>query len=240
MGAILPIVGVPGMGFAIGEKDTVVTALVACKRGDLMQLVRDSSGGFTTCTGSGAGTITVTGATYTHATKTIAKTGAFTNYTYRKGDRWQQTAGTGDTPGDYLVASKVDSDSITLATSIGAGADGQTDIGGTLFDYNLMFGYFGVVQDREVAANAKVHLRLIGRTYLFTKNTADAAIAKDNLFAPTSAKDADSDLATVRINAKFVAKAIDTAAVSTTATRALRLVNFNGIHGWAGTYAGVT
>jgi len=205
-----------------------------------MQLIRDSSGGFSTCTGAGAGNIAVTGATYTHATLTITKTGAFAGYTWKKGDRWLQTAGTGDTVGTYIVAGKTSDDAITLATTIGAGADGQTDIAGTLFDSSLMRGYFGVVLDREVAANRLVHLRLIGVCHMFTKNSADAAIAKDNLFCPTSGKDGDSGLAAVGLNAKFIAKAIDTAAVSTTATRALRLVNFNGIHGWAGTYAGTT
>lgn len=237
MSSLISTVSVPGQGFAIGEKDTVLTALVACKRGDLMQLIMDSTGGYTTCTGSGANTITGTLATYTDSGTTLELTGAFANYTWKKGDRIRITAGAGVTAGYYLVTGKTSADVITIAD---AGADSTGDVSFTLFDNELMRGYFGVVQDREVAANAKVHLRLIGRTYLFTKNSADAAIAADNLFFPTSAKDADSGLASAGLNAKFVAKAIATAAVSTTATRALRLVNFNGIHGWGGTYTGVT
>ncbi len=236
MSSLIATVSVPGQGFAIGEKDELLTTLVACVRGDLMQLIMDSTGGYTTCTGSGANTITGTDATYTDSGTTLELTGAFANYTWKKGDRIRITAGTGVTAGYYVVASKTSADVIVIP-DIGADA---TDVSFTLFDNELMRGYFGVVQDREVAAGAKVHLRLIGRTYLFTKNSADAAIAADNLFCPTSAKDADSGLASVGLNAKFVAKAIETAAVSTTATRALRLVNFNGIHGWGGTYAGVT
>ena len=45
MSSLISTVSVPGQGFAIGEKDTVLTALVACKRGELMQLIMDSTGG---------------------------------------------------------------------------------------------------------------------------------------------------------------------------------------------------
>lgn len=237
MGALLSLVQLDtGRGFKLGERDTALTTLVACARGDVMQLIRDSSGGFSTCTGAGAGNITATSATYTDSGTTLAKAGAFADYTFRKGDRVWITAGTGVTAGIYPVTSKTDDDTIVIP-DIGANA---SDVAFTLFDHSLMRGYFGVVLDREVAANRLVHLRLIGVCHMFTKNSADAAIAKDNLFCPTSGKDGDSGLASVGLNAKFIAKAIDTAAVSTTATRALRLVNFNGIHGWAGTYAGTT
>jgi len=79
---------------------------------------------------------TVTGATYTDATKTLTKTSAFTNYAFTAavaagypGDKVVVTAGTGATLGVYTVASRTSADAITLVTSIGAGADGQTNIG---------------------------------------------------------------------------------------------------------------
>jgi len=80
-------------------------------------------------------TVPVTGATYTEATKRITKSGAFTNYTHRPNDRFVVDAGTGATAGEYVIASKVDNNTIALETSIGAAADAQTDIGGHVVDY---------------------------------------------------------------------------------------------------------
>lgn len=76
--------------------------------------------------------ITLTGATWTEATKRITKTGAFASYSHLSADTLEVTDGTGATLGVYEVAAKVDSDSITLATSIGAAANGQTDIEGSM------------------------------------------------------------------------------------------------------------
>lgn len=78
------------------------------------------------------GTLGITGATYTEATKKITKTGAFTDYVFTATDVFVVTAGTGATLATYSVASRIDADNITLTTSIGAGADGQTNIAGTL------------------------------------------------------------------------------------------------------------
>lgn len=76
--------------------------------------------------------ITLEGATWTEATLRITKTGAFASYTFVDGDTFSCTDGTGATTGTYEVVAKVDSDSITLKTSIGAAANGQTDIDGSL------------------------------------------------------------------------------------------------------------
>lgn len=82
-------------------------------------------------------TNSLTGCTWTEGTLTITKTGGFATYQHTAGDTCSITAGTGATVGTYEIASKTDADNIVLTTSIGAGADGQTDIEGTfgnLFD----------------------------------------------------------------------------------------------------------
>lgn len=71
-------------------------------------------------------------ATWTEGTKYLTKTGAFTNYTWASGDKCDITSGTGATPGTYNVVGKVDNNTIELQTSIGAGADGQTNIAGNV------------------------------------------------------------------------------------------------------------
>lgn len=68
-------------------------------------------------------------ATYTSASRTITKAGAFTSYTYRPGDMIYITAGTGFTANAwYLIQSKTSNDAIVLAiqakqTNTLAGAD---------------------------------------------------------------------------------------------------------------------
>lgn len=62
-----------------------------------------------------------TAATWTVGTLTLTKTGAFTGYEFRAGDTITAVSGTGFSAGTYAIASKVDSDNITLATSPGAG-----------------------------------------------------------------------------------------------------------------------
>lgn len=76
--------------------------------------------------------IDLTGATWTEATLRITKTGAFTNYSWLSADTLEVTSGTGATTGTYEVASRVDANTITLRTSIGAAANGQTDIAATM------------------------------------------------------------------------------------------------------------
>jgi hypothetical protein len=235
---LIPVLQRPGLGFSIRELDRSIVTSVALNKGDIAQLVQTAGGIWTTCTGAGANNIALTGATWTDATKTLTKTGAFTNYVFKAGTRVRITGGTGATAGFYVVATRASADAITLVTSIGVGADGQVDIAGTVLDQALMQGIFGCAL-RNAAANERVALRLIGNCFAFTKNAADAAIAAGNLYAATSAKDLDSDVATYGINAKLIAKAVETAAVSTTATRALRLVTMSGVHGWGGTYGGL-
>jgi len=80
--------------------------------------------------------VTLTGATWTTATKTLTETGAFANYSHTAGDVIVITAGTGATLGQYRVASRVDADSITLSESL-AGSD--------LVDGDITSGYSGML-----------------------------------------------------------------------------------------------
>lgn len=68
------------------------------------------------------------GATWTEATRTLTLTGAFADYSWLSADTVDIADGTGATVGTYEVEEHVDDDSVILRTSIGAAADGQTDI----------------------------------------------------------------------------------------------------------------
>lgn len=88
--------------------------------------------------------ISLTNATYTESSKTITLTSAFTNYTFRDAEILTISDGTGATVGDYVVAGKTSANAITLDASIGSGADGQTDIDGSLkFPYCVLPSDFG-------------------------------------------------------------------------------------------------
>lgn len=76
--------------------------------------------------------ITITNGTWTESSLTLTKTSAFTSYTHVPGDAITITDGTGATTGSYVIASKTSANAIVLDTSIGSGADGQTDIDGTI------------------------------------------------------------------------------------------------------------
>lgn len=76
--------------------------------------------------------LTITAATWTEATRTLTKTGLFAEYAFAAGDRVYISGGTGATAGTYLVESRTSANAIVLQTSIGAAANGQTDIAGTL------------------------------------------------------------------------------------------------------------
>lgn len=235
---MLPILQRAGRGFDIGELDVPVVTSVALDKGDIVQLVQTAGGIWATCTGSGANTISVTAAAFTLVGLTIAKTGAFTNYVYKSGDRFRVTAGTGATAGYYVVTGKTDANTITIDDTPALAAGDVADLAGSLLDRQLMGGIFGCALT-NAAAGTSVVVRVQGNCTAFTKNTADAAIAAGNLYAASSAKDLESDTASYGVGAKLIAKAIDTAAVSTTATRALRRVTMSGIIGWGGTYGGV-
>ena len=78
-----------------------------------------------------SGTITLTrydasDATYTHATKTITKTGEFAA-AIAAGATVRVTAGTGATLGTYIAASGT-ANTVVLTASLGSDANGQTDI----------------------------------------------------------------------------------------------------------------
>lgn len=75
--------------------------------------------------GNPAASIAMTGGTYVDAIKTYTKTGAFAGYTYRDGDILVILSGGAPTPATYDIASKVDSDNITLKTSAGADSAGN-------------------------------------------------------------------------------------------------------------------
>lgn len=88
--------------------------------------------------------ITITDGTWTEASKTLTKTGAFTNYTYRNAELITISDGTNATTGTYVVAGKTNANAITLTSSIGSTADGETDIDGEInFPYYVMPDDFG-------------------------------------------------------------------------------------------------
>lgn len=73
--------------------------------------------------------IALTGGTWTDSSKTLTKTGAFASYTHTNGARVRVLTGAADAvEGDYIVASKTSDNAIVLTTSIGAAADGDTDV----------------------------------------------------------------------------------------------------------------
>ena len=76
--------------------------------------------------------IDLTAATWTESTLALTLTSAFADYVWVQGDEVEITDGTGATVGFYKIQSKSSSSAIILETSIGAAADGLTDIDGTI------------------------------------------------------------------------------------------------------------
>lgn len=75
------------------------------------------------------GSISLTAASYVHATRTLTQAGAFTNYVYVAGDRLEADSGTGVTVQSYPVASRTNANSIVLAApGLGSAADAATNI----------------------------------------------------------------------------------------------------------------
>lgn len=73
--------------------------------------------------------VSATNLTYTHATKTLTGTGAFTGWTFVSGAMALVVSGTNVNPGSIIeVATNADANTITLGTSLGSTVDGQTDI----------------------------------------------------------------------------------------------------------------
>lgn len=63
-----------------------------------------------------------TGGSWAESTLTLTKVGAFANYSHTEGDQITLTANTGGSTGQFEVASRVDDDSVILATSPGSGS----------------------------------------------------------------------------------------------------------------------
>lgn len=89
---------------------------------------------FTTAQGwiDGRGNIDIVNATYTESTKNLLKTGGFTNYTFVDGDQIDITGGANAQKRQVEIVSRTDANNIVLLDSLGAAADGDTDVDGTL------------------------------------------------------------------------------------------------------------
>lgn len=137
--------------------------------------------------------IVITTGTYTDATKTVTKTGAFANYTFRTGDTLVILSGSAATPGTYLIASKVDSDNITLTTS--AGADAITTLSADLykvdrivFDTTPTKGQYYAQDDYYIGARAYIvsgpGLEQMNGVSAFTGSTNLAELTDDWTVVP--------------------------------------------------------
>lgn len=120
--------------------------------------------------------IVITDATWTESTKTLTKTGGFTNYTFAASDVIAITGGTGATTGNYTIISRVSDDAIVLSTSIGSAADGNTDIDGEIgFPYVDLPSDFGEL----------IEIRADGLTADFTlTDVAELAMLRDSAVRP--------------------------------------------------------
>jgi len=88
--------------------------------------------------------IAFTTATWTESTLTLTKTAGFTSYTFRHNDLVTISSGTGANTGDYRIASRTSNNAIVLAQSIGAAADGLTNMAGQIdFPYMVLPSDFG-------------------------------------------------------------------------------------------------
>ena len=76
--------------------------------------------------------VSIVNATWEESSKTLTKAGAFEDYVFLAGDEVEITGGANAMLGFYKLANRVDADAITLETSIGAAADTDTDVDGTL------------------------------------------------------------------------------------------------------------
>lgn len=82
--------------------------------------------------------IDLSAATYTHATRTLALTSAFEEYSYVAGDTLEASAGTDVELRSYALSSRTDDDEIVLAgDGLGADADGSADVAGRLPNASL-------------------------------------------------------------------------------------------------------
>lgn len=143
--------------------------------------------------------ISVTDATYTDATTTITKTSGFTNYTYRAAEQFEVTDGTDATQGFYQVASRTSANAITLAATIGADADGNADIDGTItFPYCVLPSDFGEGEIVGVTVGSNTLTKAMPRSLSVIRNmrqyqslTTDWQV----YYAPVYAKQLSSSVA---------------------------------------------
>ncbi len=111
---------------------------------------------------------------YTHATKTIVKTGAFANAV--TGYRIDITGGTNITPGLYKIATNADANTITLVNA--PGVDDQTDIS---IDSND-----GNTEAQAFATLARAADAVIAGDTVYVQNTATDYTDEDEAGATTS------------------------------------------------------
>jgi hypothetical protein len=113
--------------------------------------------------------ISIDNGTWTTATRTLTKTGAFTSYTHAPGDMFSLTAGTAATLRDYEVQEKVSSDAIILTEDCGA-TNGSADLDGTLNANRaaILPSNFGYRLNAYAAASTLAHnsLRLVDHQLL--------------------------------------------------------------------------
>ena len=127
--------------------------------------------------------ISIANGTWTHATKTLTKTAGFASYTFAKSDIIEITGGTGATTGLYNIASRTSDDAIVLSTSIGAAADGQTNIGGTIeFPYVNLPSDFGALLAYEMNSSTAI-LNLTSIQEVMSRRLRNVAVNANNYFA---------------------------------------------------------
>lgn len=110
--------------------------------------------------------LNIAGGTWTAATLTLTKTGAFTSYTLEDGDQVYITGGTGHTAGWYSIATRVSNDAITLQPATGlSGADNAnttTDAIGTAVVFSIATPGIGAADMYDVALNIQNSARAAG------------------------------------------------------------------------------
>jgi hypothetical protein len=133
-----------------------------------------------------------TNCTWVQATKTLTKTGAFTNWTFEPNKFINITAGTGFTPTHARITSRVNNDSITLEYAVPPANTGTVafiDIGDSV-DFRVDMNQAGVADLQDVAAALQRAIRNAGAVNAlvsFTSmNTAGGAGADRGYFTITS------------------------------------------------------
>lgn len=140
-GASLTVLGGPQMASSVSQYGITWTFDHAYQVGQFVTgdwwVCPDASGATVTISsvspapsGSGPQSVYFSNALWTESTKAISGTGKFADYTHTPGNTCEILAGQGATPGTYMIASKISDNEIRLTTSIGAGADGISNMSG--------------------------------------------------------------------------------------------------------------